>query len=102
MRGTAIGTAKRQSTIRAMTNGTKCNTVDRHGKHILIAFWCVKIGKSGERKHGEHQDSHAGAEVATVDRDGELRGDLPRCVARLAIGSVLQQRADGKQQRRKK
>ena len=82
---TAIGTAKRQSTIRAITNGTKRDAVDRHRKHVLDCILRVEAREAGKREYGEHQDSHARAEIAAIHRDGKLRGDLPRSVTRCAL-----------------
>ena len=100
MRSIAIGTAKRQSTTRAMTNGISATPLIAADSTFLIAFCALKLGKPGEGKHREHQDAHARAEISAVDRDEKLHGELPRRVARRRDRAARQQGTHGEDDRR--
>src|SRR5580700_381944 len=67
------------------------DAVDRSGEHVLDRVLRVKGRQSRKGEHREHQDSHAGAEVASVNRNGELHGDLPRRVVRRRAGAARQE-----------
>ena len=81
---TAIGTAKRQSTTRAMTNGTNATPLIDNGQHVLHRILRVEARQAGKRQNREHQYAHARAEVAAVNRDEKLQRQLPRRMARMS------------------
>ena len=79
----------------------QCNAVNRHGKHVLDCILRVKARETGKGKHARASRSPCRRRNSLRRSQRQTRGDLPRCVARRALGAARQRGLTAKAASRK-